>query len=140
MLFTLLALPASAPDAFEFSSVGSAPAILFDTPSQRGRKLFIAPRGMPLEVILAQGDWVRVRDVKGEFFWVEKKALVERRMVVSITVAAVRSRPEISADVIFRVQPDVLLEVVEPPRGAWLRVRHEDGVAGYISANEVWGH
>ncbi len=61
-------------------------------------------------------------------------------MVVSIAVAAVRSRPEISANVVFRVQPDVLLEVVESPSGAWLRVRHEDGVVGYISAMEVWGH
>jgi hypothetical protein len=51
------------------------PAILYDAPSTKGGKLFVAPRGMPLEVVLGYGDWVKVRDASGDLAWTEAKAL-----------------------------------------------------------------
>ena len=46
---------APAAQAADFKSVGAAPAIMYDAPSERGRKVFVAPRGMPVEVILSYG-------------------------------------------------------------------------------------
>ena len=34
--------------ALEFKSVGPVPAVLYDAPSPKGRKVFVAPRGMPV--------------------------------------------------------------------------------------------
>ena len=69
--------------AVDYKSVGDDPAIFYDAPTLRGTRIAIAPRGMPVEVIVAQGDWIRVRDSLGGFSWVEKKALVDKRTVVT---------------------------------------------------------
>jgi SH3-like domain-containing protein len=61
-----LLLAAGTSHALDFKSVGAAPAILYDAPSTKGSKLFVAPRGMPVEVVLSYGDWVKVRDAGGD--------------------------------------------------------------------------
>ena len=47
----LCAAAVQAASAVEFRSVGAAAAVLYDAPSLSARKLFVAPRGMPLEVL-----------------------------------------------------------------------------------------
>ncbi|HEY8102673.1 MAG TPA: hypothetical protein VIF82_18190, partial [Burkholderiaceae bacterium] len=65
----LLALTVHAAHAIDFKSVGAAPAILYDAPSLRGKKVFIAPRNMPVEVVFTYGEWSKVRDVVGDLSW-----------------------------------------------------------------------
>ncbi len=139
LMVVLAGLPLSAAWGLDFKSVGGEPAILFDAPTQRGQKLFVAPRGMPLEVVLTQGDWLRVRDAAGDFAWVEKKALSDRRTLVTIVAATVRSRPDAAAEPVFRVARGVLLALQAPSAGGWVHVRHADGASGYLNATEVWG-
>ena len=128
--------------AAEFKSIGNDPAILYDAPTVRATRLFAAPRGMPLEVIVDQGDWLRVRDSNGGLSWVEKKSVVDRRTVVAKPAAApvdVRATPDAVAPVVYRVQASVLLEVTGLPAGGWVPVRHRDGQSGYVKASDVWG-
>ncbi|MES2103334.1 MAG: SH3 domain-containing protein, partial [Pseudomonadota bacterium] len=56
-----LSLLAGAAHALEFKAVGASPVILYDAPSTKGGKLYVAPRGMPVEVILTYGTWSKVR-------------------------------------------------------------------------------
>lgn len=137
VLLAILFAPAAL--ALDYRSVGSEPAILYDAPTLRGQRLYVAPRGMPLEVVVGQGDWQRVRDAAGDLAWIEKKALVDKRTVVTTTVATVRHAAAQTAVAAFQVQKGVLLELVEPPAAGWVRVRHADGSAGYVAASEVWG-
>ena len=125
--------------ALEFRSVGTEPAVFYDAPSLRGQKRFVAPRGMPVEVVVAQGEWLRVRDAVGDLAWVEKKALTERRTVVATTLATVRGSADPGGAPLFQVPKGVLLDLLEPAAGGWVRVRHADGTSGYVSATEVWG-
>jgi SH3-like domain-containing protein len=39
---------------------------LYDGPSTEGASLFVAPRGMPLDNVLAYGEWVKVRHQDGQ--------------------------------------------------------------------------
>jgi len=131
---------APAVHAADFKSVGAAPAILYDAPSERGRKVFVAPRGMPVEVILSYGEWAKVRDVSGDLSWVEAKALDARRhVIVNVAGAKVRSAPDETSPVVFGVDRGVLLELAEPVSSGWIRVKHRDGQGGYVRATEVWG-
>ena len=131
---------APAAHAADFKSVGAAPAILYDAPSERGRKVFVAPRGMPVEVILSYGEWAKVRDVSGDLAWVEAKALDSRRhVIVNVAGAKVRSAADEGSQVVFGVDRGVLLELAEPISSGWLKVRHRDGQGGYIRAADVWG-
>lgn len=126
--------------ASEFKTIGPGPAIMFDAPSIKGRKLFAAPAGMPVEVVITSGDWSRVRDAAGELAWVENKSLTNKRMlIVEAAQAAVRSAPDETAPVVFTAVKGVLLELTEPVASSWVKVRHRDGDIGYAKASDVWG-
>jgi SH3-like domain-containing protein len=138
--FIALAAFAGGAHAAEFKSVGAAPAVMFDAPTERGRKMFIAPRGMPVEVILSYGDWVKVRDVAGDLSWVEARALDARRvLIVNVASAKVHAAPDAASAVVFSADRGVLLELAEPIASGWIRVRHRDGASGYVRAADVWG-
>lgn len=136
-----LLLAAAAGHAVEFKTVGTAAAILYDAPSAKRAKLFLAPRGMPLEVLLSYGDWVKVRDAGGELAWTELKALNgKRNVVVRAAGAKVRAAPDEAAPALFGADQGVLLEWLEPAAAGWLKVRHHDGQDGYIKRSEIWGN
>ena len=50
--------------SFNFKAIGDAPAVMYDAPTQKGIKRFIAPPGMPVEVVHVSGEWTKVRDLK----------------------------------------------------------------------------
>ncbi|MEI7843764.1 MAG: SH3 domain-containing protein [Gallionellaceae bacterium] len=124
--------------AFEFVSVDT-PAILFDAPSLKAKKLFVATRYLPLEQIVTLDNWVKVRDVSGQLYWIEKRALSSKRFViVNTSVAAVRQNPEDTAAVVFQAPQQLALELLGDENG-WAKVRHLDGAGGYIKITDVWG-
>lgn len=135
-----LAAASYAGDAADLQTVGAAPAILYDAPSIRGGKLFVAPRGMPLEVVLSYGDWVKVRDVGGDLAWTESRALsAKRALVVRAGGARVRTGADDQADLVFSADKGLLLELLEPSVAGWTKVRHQDGMTGFVRSAEVWG-
>jgi SH3-like domain-containing protein len=126
--------------ALEFKSVGAAPAILYDTPSDKGRKLFVAPRGMPVEVVLTYGQWYKVRDVSGDLVWVPAKALSAKRTVITNAASArVRSATDDGSQLVFTADKGVVLELVDTLKSGWVKVRHQDGQVGFVRTSEVWG-
>jgi SH3-like domain-containing protein len=136
----VLSLACSAASAFDFKSVGPHSAILYDAPSPKSGKLFIAPCGMPVEVLLSYGDWVKVRDAAGDMAWTEANGLSARRnVIVRVPSARVHAAPDDGAPVVMSADRNVLLELVDPEPGPWVRVRHRDGISGYVKASDVWG-
>ncbi len=136
----LLMLLATASQAFDFKSVGPNPVILYDAPSLKGSKLFVAPRGMPVEVVLTYGEWVKVRDVNGDLAWTEAKGLSAKRAVVAkVAGAKVRANADDAAMTVMTLDKGVLLELVDPQVTAWVKVRHRDGLIGFIKATDIWG-
>ena len=125
----------------DYRSIAENGAVLYDAPSRAAKPMYVASKFYPVEVIVNLDAWVKVRDATGALTWVEKKALAERRMLlVTAPVATVRAKPEESAPVAFQAQQNVALELAEVAAGGWIRVRHADGAAGYVRAEQVWGH
>lgn len=136
----VLLLATAASHAVDFKTVGANPVILYDAPSSKGGKLYVAPRGMPLEVVLSYGEWVKVRDASGEMAWTEAKGLSAKRNVVARAAnLKVRASPDDNASPIILVDKGVLLEMSEQPGSGWVKVRHKDGQSGYVKTSEVWG-
>lgn len=136
----LLAAPAAFASAFDFKSVGTAPVILYDTPTLKGAKMYVAPRGMPLQVVSSYGDWVKVRDANGDLAWTEARGLSPRRnLVVRTPGAKVFAGPNEASAVLMTADKGVVLELVDPTAITWIRVRHRDGIDGYVRSNDVWG-
>jgi SH3-like domain-containing protein len=140
LLAGLLMLASCAAHAFDFRTVGAQPVILYDAPSPKSGKLYVAPSGMPLEIVLSYGDWVKVRDAAGDMAWTESRGLSARRnVIVRVASARIRAAPEDNSPVVMTAEKNVLLELVDPETGPWVRVRHRDGISGYVKASEVWG-
>ena len=133
----LAALPAA---AAEYRSIGERPAILYDAPSTRADRLFIATASYPFEVLVKLDQWTKVRDANGEVAWVENKSLTERpTVVVTVPVADVHAEANPKSPLVFEAYKQVLLEVVAPAADGWVKVRHRDGQQGFIRVAHVWG-
>ena len=136
----VLLLATAASHAVDFKTVGANPVILYDAPSERGRKVFVAPRGMPVEIVLNYGQWTKVRDAAGDLSWVEAKALSPKRtVVVKSANARVHSGSDENSPVVLIAERSVMLDLLEPAVSAWVRVRHRDGQSGFVRAADVWG-
>jgi len=133
----LAALPAA---AAEYRSIGERPAILYDAPSTRADRLFIATASYPFEVLVKLDQWTKVRDANGEVAWVENKSLTERpTVVVTVPVADVHAEGNAQSPLVFEAYKQVLLEVLAPAADGWVKVRHRDGQQGFIRVAHVWG-
>lgn len=133
----MAALPAA---AAEYRSLGERPAVLYDAPSSKADRLFVASRFYPFEVLVKLDLWSKVRDANGEAAWVENRALGDKAMVlVSVPLADVRASPNKDAALVFEAYKQVLLELAEPASDGWVKVRHRDGQAGFIRSAHVWG-
>lgn len=136
-LAALAALPAV---ALEYRSVEPPAAILYDSPSQKGRKLYVIRRATPVEIVVSLEGWAKVRDAEGGLAWIEKKALSDKRTAIVVADRAlVRRGADDAAMLAFEAEKGVALEIVEPAKDGWAKVRHSDGAAGFVRAKEVWG-
>ena len=126
--------------AAEFRSIADSGTLMYDAPSVKAKKLFVASRSYPVEVVVNVEAWVKVRDQAGDLSWVEKKALSEKRtVVVTAPFADVRQSASEQSPLVFQAQQGVALELAEPHAGGWLKVRHADGQTGYVKINQIWG-
>jgi SH3-like domain-containing protein len=137
LVLAALALPAA---AAEFRAIGDRAAVMYDAPSLKADRLFVASRGYPFEVLVKLDQWTKVRDAGGEVAWVENRALGDRRnALVNVPLADVRAAPGAQAPLVFEAYRQVLLEVLEPPADGWVKVRHRDGQQGYARVSHLWG-
>jgi len=137
LILLALAGPAA---AAEFRSIAASGTLMYDAPSVRAKKLFVASRLYPVEIVINIDTWAKVRDHAGDLVWVEKKALSDKRtVIVTAAVAEARQTASEQATLVFQAQQGVALDIAEPPAGGWIRVRHADGATGYVRISQVWG-
>jgi SH3-like domain-containing protein len=136
----VLALAAQGALGAEYRALGERPAILYDAPSLKADRLFVAARNYPFEVLVKLDQWTKVRDANGEVAWVENRAFGERRMVlVNVPLADVRAAANLQSPLVFEAYRQVLLEALDAPADGWLKVRHRDGQQGFIRVTHLWG-
>lgn len=125
--------------ALDYRSVNEA-AVLFDAPSQKAKPLFVIAPGTPVEVIVSLDAWVKVRDLKGDLAWIERRQLADKRTLqVRAGGAQIRIEANDNAKLAFEAEADVVLELLEPGPVGWARVRHRDGPQGFVKAAQIWG-
>jgi len=131
------AIPALAVD---FRSVDVPAAILYDAPSQKGKKLYLIKAQTPVEVVVRLEGWSKVRDAEGTLAWIESRSLAEKRtLVVTTAPAQIRQAAQPDSAVVAELDKWVAVEFIEPATAGWAKVRHRDGATGYIRSTQVWG-
>jgi SH3-like domain-containing protein len=133
-----VALPSMAAD---YRSVNVAAAVLWDGPSDKAKKVFVAPRGMPVEVVSTLNTWVKVRDFGGDVSWMAGNELSKTRTVVATTLATARAAAQDTAALSFQAERGVTLELLDAGQATagFVRVKHKDGTIGFVKTTEVWG-
>lgn len=137
-LLWLAFLPAFAA-AQDYRSIAVPRAAMLDAPSASAKKRFSVTQYYPVEVIVNLGAWVKVRDKTGDLAWIENAQLANVHTVIALDQADVLAAAEAGSAVVFRVEKDVALEWLQAPVKGWVKVKHKDGLTGYIAADKVWG-
>ena len=126
--------------AIDYRSVNVPAAILYDAPSQQGKKLYLIKAQTPLEVVVRLDGWFKVRDAEGTLAWIESRNLVDRRtLVVTAAKAEIRQADKAEAAVLAELDKWVAVEFLEAASPGWVKVRHREGAIGYIRSTQVWG-
>lgn len=126
--------------ALDYVSVTEPGTVLYDAPSLKAKKMFVVSRHMPLEQVINLDAWAKVRDSSGSLAWIEKRALGSKRYVlVTATLAAIYQSPDESSALLAKIQQQVTLEWLESTGSGWIKVRHQNGVTGYVKTGDVWG-
>ncbi|MBL8470431.1 MAG: SH3 domain-containing protein [Rhodocyclaceae bacterium] len=131
------ALPCAASD---WKSVAEA-AVLYDAPSVQAARQYVIARGTPVEVVRSQVGWNKVREPGGKLAWIESRLLADQHMaIVTAPRATAYAQADSGSARVFEAEKDVLLEVLgdSAPAG-WARVKHRDGLSGYVRINQLWG-
>jgi SH3-like domain-containing protein len=126
--------------ALDYRAVAVPKAILYDAPSAQGKKLYVIGQGYPVEVIVNLGDWMKVRDNQGGLSWIEARQLANKRtLLVTANQAELRQSADAASSLVGRLEKDVVLDLLEPTGNGWVKVKHRDGLTGYILSSSVWG-
>ena len=126
--------------ALDYRSVDVPAAILYDSPSQKGKKLYLIKAQTPVEVVVKLEGWLKVRDAEGTLAWIEARKLGERRtLVVTAPLAEIRQADKPDAPVLAELDKWVVVDFDELAAPGWAKVRHRDGATGFVRATQVWG-
>lgn len=141
ILFIALMLSPVLAAALEFKSVAVPKAILYDAPSSSAKKILLLSQGYPVEVIVNLGEWLKVRDAQGSISWIEAKQLSGKHTVMVIAAnAEIRSGADAASSLLATLEKDVVLEIADTKlTNGWLKVKHRDGITGFILISSVWG-
>ncbi len=133
----LLLLPSLA--TAEYCTVNVPKAIVYDSPSAQGKKLYLLSQGYPVEVIVNLAEWVKVRDQQGGLSWIDAKQLSTQRTLLISSPVEIKKTPELGGVVVARVEKDVVVDLLEPAKNGWVKVKHRDGLVGFVQTSAVWG-
>ncbi|MDD2885018.1 MAG: SH3 domain-containing protein [Dechloromonas sp.] len=126
--------------ALDYRSVNVPAATLFDAPSHKAKKLYLIKAQTPVEVVVRLEGWTKIRDAEGTLAWIDAAQLAEQRnLIVTAGGAEIRQSELADGVVLARLDKWVVLELLGPSAPGWAKVRHRDGVTGFIKTTQVWG-
>lgn len=115
-------------------------AIAYDAPSTQSNKLYVMGQGYPVEVIVNLGAWLKVRDQRSGLSWVEGKDLDKKRMVLVTDNTDIKAAESLESKLLATIEKDVVLELLSPKiNKGWVKVKHRDGIMGYVQSSAIWG-
>ncbi len=95
-------------------------------------------KAMPVEIVAEFENWRKIRDWQGASGWVHQSLLTGKRsFIIATKAASVHKTPASSAEVIARLEPEVMGEI-RSCAGDWCRVK-VSGVSGWIERTGMWG-
>jgi SH3-like domain-containing protein len=96
-------------------------------------------KGYPLRVIDSRGGWLKVVDFENDEGWVSSK-LVSRSpyLIVKRNRINIRGGPGTRYRVVGQANYGVVFRTLER-RSGWVKIKHENGMSGWVERSLLWG-
>ena len=108
-------------------------------PDTNSNVLWEYGKGFPLRIIKTKGNWYKVVDFENDRGWVYKKLVGKQpHMVVKKKLVNIRSGPGAKYKLVGKANYGVVFKTLEQ-RPGWAKVKHENGLIGWIRRDLVWG-
>lgn len=101
--------------------------------------VWVLGAGYPLLVTGRKGKWLQVRDFENDTGWVYRPLVARKpHVIVKKDVVNIRSSSGTHSKIVGKaVYGEVLRTLAH--RKAWVKVRHENGLIGWVARALVWG-
>ncbi|MDF1578339.1 MAG: SH3 domain-containing protein [Desulfurivibrionaceae bacterium] len=137
-LFLFLSTLAAA-EAISLVSVDGENVNMRSGPGSNYSVLWELGRGFPLKILGRKGDWVKVEDFEGDSGWIYGKLVAKNpHLIVKKKRINVRSGPGRNYRLVGKANYGVVFQTIEHSKG-WVKVKHENGLAGWVKRDLLWG-
>ncbi len=138
-LVFLLVLGGGSAQAITMVSVNANNVNMRSGPGDKYAVLWELGTGYPLKVLEHQGSWFKVEDFEGDEGWIYKSLVDhEPHLIVKKRRVNMRSGPGDNYRLVGKANYGVVFKTLKVKDG-WARVKHENGLVGWISRSLLWG-
>jgi len=136
----LILLSATTASAIRLVSIAGERVNMRSGPGENQAVLWELGEGYPLQVLETKGNWYKVSDFEGDTGWVYKK-LVNRspHLIVKKRVVNIRSGPGTRYRTIGKANYGVVFKTLQRGKNGWVKIKHENGLVGWVQRNLLWG-
>lgn len=144
-VFTLLflLLPVFAANA-KMVSIKGEKVNLRSGPGTKYAVVWELGRGFPLQVVSSKGSWYKVKDFENDIGWVYRNLVSgQAHMIVKVNKnknkrVNIRNGPGVNYGIVGKANYGVVFRTLEQRQG-WVKVKHENGLVGWVKRSLLWG-
>ncbi|MCK5437660.1 MAG: SH3 domain-containing protein, partial [Desulfobulbaceae bacterium] len=120
-------------------SIANEKVNLRSGPGKKYSVLWELGKGFPLRVVASKGNWLKVLDFEKDTGWIYKKLITDKRhLIVKKKRVNIRNKPGKNGNIIGKANYGVVFRTLETKSG-WAKVKHENGLTGWIKRDLLWG-
>ena len=110
-------------------------------PGKHNEKLWTVLKYMPLRQLGRQGNWLKVKDLDGDIYWVHRNLTTKTYMcaVIKNDKTSLRKKPSMKSPQVewSPINKFFSMKVIKI-KGAWVRIQDATGDRAWIKRSQVW--
>ncbi|MBU0729434.1 MAG: SH3 domain-containing protein [Proteobacteria bacterium] len=123
----------------EMASINKSKVNMRTGPGENYAILWELGKGYPLKILEKKDDWHKVADFEDDQGWIHKSLLSKQpHLIVKKKIINVRSGPGKQYKVVGKANYGVVFKTLNTTN-AWVEVKHENGLTGWVLRSLLWG-
>ncbi len=123
----------------EMVSIVAAKVNMRSGPGKKYSVMWELGSGFPLKVVSKKGKWLKVSDFEGDIGWIYGGLVSHKaHLIVKKKRINVRSGPSSKSKTVGKANYGVVFRTLKQKNG-WAKVKHENGLVGWVQRRLLWG-